>query len=417
MMSCSHPIRPFITAQEGQLFHDQQPYRYIGMNYWYGMFLAADTSRAAQTRLSQELDQLEAIGVKNLRIMAAAEGPKDAPWRVQPALQNTPGQLDETLLAGLDRLICEAEARKMTLVLVLNNFFHWSGGMAQYVSWADDTAIPYPHDPAHSWDDFQKYSASFYSNPKAKALFRDFIEKLVNRQNPLNELPYHSDPTIMAWQIANEPRGFGNTKDYLQWVQETAEFLQVLTPHQLVSLGGEGKTSDKRADTQFEKIANIAALDYLTAHIWVENWSWYLPQNPGSTYTSAVQKANAYFEEHTTIANRVGKPIVFEEFGISRDLGHFNPHAKTQYRDQYFQHLFDLLMTKYSTGQNVSGMNLWSYSGIGLPENAGNYWTNKQPFTGDPPHEKQGWYSIYSHDTSTLQLIKQYNQIIYALEE
>ena len=38
----------------------------------------------------------------------------------------------------------EMAARDMTAVLVLNNFFQWSGGMAQYVSWATGTPSSTP---------------------------------------------------------------------------------------------------------------------------------------------------------------------------------------------------------------------------------------------------------------------------------
>jgi mannan endo-1,4-beta-mannosidase len=35
-------------------------------------------------------------------------------------------------------------------------------------------------------------------------------------------------------------------------------------------------------------------------------------------------------------------------------------------------------------------------------------WTQGDDFIGDPPHEPQGWYSVYDKDNSTLEIIKKY---------
>ena len=62
------------------------PYRFVCANFWTGMNLAAGDP----TRLRRELDRLWALGVTNVRVMGASEGPGDAPWRVVPALKVAP---------------------------------------------------------------------------------------------------------------------------------------------------------------------------------------------------------------------------------------------------------------------------------------------------------------------------------------
>lgn len=59
-------------------------------------------------------------------------------------------------------------------------------------------------------------------------------------------------------------------------------------------------------------------------------------------------------------------------------------------------------------GRPGAGGNVWSWSGEARPVEAGAFWTVGDPFTGDPPHERQGWYSIYATDTTTLQLLSRY---------
>ena len=46
----------------------------------------------------------------------------------------------------------------------------------------------------------------------------------------------------------------------------------------------------------------------------------------------------------------------------------------------------------------------WAWAGDSRPPRPGEFWKPGDPFIGDPPHEKQGWYSIYDKDT-TLKLI------------
>jgi hypothetical protein len=46
----------------------------------------------------------------------------------------------------------------------------------------------------------------------------------------------------------------------------------------------------------------------------------------------------------------------------------------------------------------------WAWSGEGLPDTPG-VPGQQRSFTGDPPHERQGWYSIYAHDQSTISLV------------
>lgn len=397
----------FVKVEGDQFTKGNRPYYITGTNLWFGMSLGSTGEGGDRERLIAELDALQALGINNVRVMAGSEGPADEPWRQQPALQNSPGQLDEALLEGLDFLLIELGKREITAVLVLNNFFQWSGGMAQYVSWASGQPIPYPHDEAHNWDEFQLFSAQFYGNKKAKKYFKQFTKQLLKRKNSINGLPYREDPTIMAWQLANEPRGFNEVPNYIRWADKTAGYIKRMDKNHLVSLGGEGKTSSEYAGTNFEKVSRSDNLDYLTAHLWIENWSWYQPKAP-STFEQALTNALAYVADHVNIAEQLNKPIVFEEFGVSRDLLDYDPSAPTTYRDRFYQSLFDTMVEHAKKGTPLMGSNFWSWSGQGRPNNPSGFWSKGDDFIGDPPHENQGWYSVYDTDKSTLKIIQNY---------
>ena len=156
-----------MSATGTRLYRFGEPYRFVGANLWYAMHLgAADTASGDRPRLLRELDRLQALGVSNIRVLAASEGPDreswfvlgaPTPWRILPSMQPSPGAYNEAVVAGLDFLLAEMAKRDMTAVLMLGNMWPWSGGFAQYVSWAAGDRIPYPP-PAvgGSWDGYQQ---------------------------------------------------------------------------------------------------------------------------------------------------------------------------------------------------------------------------------------------------------------------
>lgn len=117
------------------MWRSGRPYRFVGANFWYGLLLDAG-------RLERELDRLAALSVTNLRVLGAIEELPPPSAHAQPAVQPRPGEFDEALLAGLDRLLCGARDRGMTVVLVLNNMWQWSGGFASYVHWVSARLVP-----------------------------------------------------------------------------------------------------------------------------------------------------------------------------------------------------------------------------------------------------------------------------------
>ena len=155
------------------------PYYFMGVNLWYGMNLGTTNEADDRERLVRELDRLENLGVTNLRVMAATEGPASEPWRAKPVLQPKPGVYNEDLLRGLDFLLAEAEKRNMRVVMVLNNRFQWSGGRAQYVKGVHHLLWAYGPDifdtrgrfcPRYPGDRYVDYVMAWCSYPTARAL-------------------------------------------------------------------------------------------------------------------------------------------------------------------------------------------------------------------------------------------------------
>jgi mannan endo-1,4-beta-mannosidase len=399
-----------VTVVGNQFIRNGKPYLFMGANYWQGMNLGSPGEGGDRARLVRELDQMNSLGITNLRILGLSEGPDGSPYRILPAVQDSPTVLNEDLLQGLDYLLDEMGKRDMTAVVVLNNFWPWSGGMAQYVRWntADSILYPPPH-PNGSWDTYQKFTAKFYTNADAVRQSHASIRKVVERVNTINKKPYREDPVIMTWELCNEPRGIDQVEAFIRWIDETAALIKGIDPKHLVTTGSEGYTpSPETAGTDFKRMHAGRNIDYTTAHIWIQNWGWYDPQKHDSSYASAEAKMLEYLNRHAAESRELGKPFVLEEFGIMKDEGAFEPTANNTNRDQYYRAVFEGVLQLVKKGQ-ASGVNFWAWGGEGRPRIPGTLWEKGDPFTGDPPHEPQGWYSVYNTDTSTHGVIVHYS--------
>jgi mannan endo-1,4-beta-mannosidase len=340
---------------------------------------------------------------------------------VKPAFNEGSGTYNERLLEGLDLLLVEMARREMKAVLVLNNYWQWSGGMAQYLNWSTGEKVIDP-DLTGDWPGFMAQSARFYGNKKANSMYRDYISALVNRGNSISGIIYRDDPTIMSWQLANEPRpapdaavNQAHAEQYVRWVHETAEFIHSLDPNHLVSTGNEGIYGSVQSRDIYMNAQGSPYVDYVTFHIWPKNWSWFDARDPQATFERSVLNTFRYFGEHVNLARELNKPAVLEEFGLERDSGYFSPETSTHYRDEYLSLLFAAVVDSAIAGSPMAGLNFWAWGGEGRALHEDYLWRPGDSFTGDPPQEAQGLNSVFSTDTSTLRVFLKYNRALDAL--
>jgi len=128
----------------------------------------------------------------------------------------------------------------------------------------------------------------------------------------------------------------------------------------MVSLGHEGTITNCAKEG-----GSVKEIDYLTFHLWAQNWNWYDPKNPNLDYTKG--KALQYLDANVKIARELGKPIVLEEFGLSRDNGDYSPTSVTNNKDQYYEFIFRYVHSSIQKGDNLIGTNFWAWAGEGRP--------------------------------------------------
>ena len=416
----TRPQSGFVKVEGTRFTIDGKPYRFAGANFWYGAYLGAADGIGDRERLRAELDQLKAAGIDNLRVLAMSEasGFKRA---VRPAMMTAPGEYNEALLQGLDYLLVEMGKRDMKAVLYLNNFWQWSGGMSQYVAWATGEPLSVP-DKTGDWNGFMQHSARFYALPKAQAIYRDAIRTVIGRTNRISGVAYVDDPTVMSWQLANEPRpgsqdgGRANIAAYDTWIDETSGYIKGLAPRQLVSTGSEGAMGSIGELDLFLQAHKSANVDYLTFHLWPSNWSWIDHKDPAARLESGLKTSLEYIDRHIDAAGKLGKPIVLSEFGLNRDGGSFDPASGTVARDRFYRAIYARLLQRMQAGDAIAGSKFWAWGGRGRTTSSDFMWKAGDPFTGDPPQEAQGLFSLFDSDATTLGIVSGHARAIHALD-
>ena len=394
---------------DGQFVRDGKPYYFVGTNFWYGAILGSEGEGGNRERLHKELDFLKSIGINNLRVLVGADGENGIKTRVEPSLQVAPGVYNDTILAGLDYFMNELRERDMTAVLYLNNSWEWSGGYSVYLQWSGhgDAVVP----AVDGWPAYMEYVKQFPQSDSAKALFANHVNYIVSRTNRYNQIKYVDDPTIMSWQIGNEPRAFSdeNKEPFARWMADVAAQIKSLDPNHMVSSGSEGSWGCEMDMNLFEKIHADPNINYLNIHIWPYNWSWVKADSLKELLPRAKENTKKYIDDHMVIARKYSKPIVLEEFGFPRDGFSFSKEAPTTARDEYYGYVFDLIRQDRESGGLFAGCNFWAWGGFAGQNPDHVFWEKGDDYTGDPAQEQQGLNSVFATD-STIEIIKAENR-------
>lgn len=292
---------PFTDVRDGRFVNGRKRWRFGGTNCYY-------LHVQSHYMIDSLLDNAGQMNMAAVRAWAFSDGAS------QPvALQPKPYSYPDDAYDSLDYTIYKAGQLGIKLVLPLVNNWPDYGGMAQYVSWF----LGLPDD---SYGDATNHDR-FYTDPDIQKCFRAYIRQLVNRVNRYTGLRYRDDPTIMTWELANEPRNRSDKtgKTVLAWADRTSRYVKDLAPHQLVSVGDEGfgldpSSSDYPYGTyegnHWQQLTGLPAIDYGTVHLYPQSW--------GET-ADPVGWGTTWITDHIEAARKIGKPVVLEEFGLKVD--------------------------------------------------------------------------------------------------
>ena len=418
----------YVKVVDGEFVLNGEPVSFVGTNFWYGPLIASEGRGGNRERLHKELDALKSIGVTNLRILVGSDGPEGVAYKVEPVLQLEPGVYNDTVLRGLDYLLAQMAERDMHAVLYFNNSWEWSGGYGQYLEWAGNGRALLPS--VDGYENYVDHVSRFVKDEKAKELYYNHVKNIVTRTNTVTGKPYTEDPTIFSWQIGNEPRAFARdsvTKAaFADWMCTSASLIKSLDPNHMVSSGSEGLYGCEVDMDLFEKIHAHEDFDYLNVHIWPLVWRWVTKDTFADSVCVANRMTEKYLTAHFPVAERLGKPIVLEEFGYPRDGAKtfegeaekfwdgvcLSKESSTAARDAYYGYVFDRLVRARENGEPLAGVNFWGWGGYATQSQVNEFWRPGDDYCGDPAQEPQGLFSVYITDESTVTLIKQTNEIL-----
>lgn len=300
----------FVQTRNTQFFLNGSPFFFNGFNSYWMMNVAADPSQ--RSKVSDVFSQATAARLSVCRTWAFNDGGTQA-------LQISPGVYDERVFQGLDFVISEARKNGVHLILSLSNNYKDFGGRPQYVSWARNAGAP-----VNSDDDF-------YTNEVVKGYYKNHVKRVLTRINTITRVAYKDDPTIMAWELINEPRCQVDYsgKTINGWIQEMASYVKSIDNNHLLTVGMEGFYGDSMPEkkainpgyqvgTDFISNHLVKEIDFTTIHAYPDIW---LSGKDDSSQMAFMQR---WMTSHLTDSETIiKKPMVFSEFGkSSKDQGY-----------------------------------------------------------------------------------------------
>jgi mannan endo-1,4-beta-mannosidase len=215
----------------------------------------------------------------------------------------------------LDYVLRAAALRNIKLILPLVNNWCDFGGMDRYIDWC--------HLEQHD---------QFFFEDTARHVYKQWVFHLLNRRNTLTGIRYKEDPTIAAWELANEPRcdratswGRSPCEVLLDWVHEMSSWIKQHDSEHLVAVGDEGFLNRPRTKEwlyngsqggDFGAFLASPFIDFGTFHLfpdsWLKNAAW----------------GEKWIKQHVSIGREIGKPVLLEEYGLKDQLARSSVYPK-----------------------------------------------------------------------------------------
>ncbi|QEY17029.1 MULTISPECIES: cellulase family glycosylhydrolase [unclassified Cellvibrio] len=357
-------------------------------------------------------------------------------------------RFNEVGFKQLDFMLKEAGDRGIKSILPLTNYWGGFGGMCQYAAWSPNIDVDGDGQTTDADEALQCYrveikqryaerftattpdginkavadynaaivngpqgkedhefiveaAAKFYGDAWSQQRFREYISYVLNRTNHLTGIKYKDDPSIMMWELANEPRCVGCTEEqraaFHRWIDETSRYIKSIDGKHLVSTGMEGfdasnpweerQRNELVAQGQTRAQAEAAiplaykeGTDFIADHSYpaIDAYSFHLYPD---WWGLNEAEAKSYISSRIDKARAGGKPVYLGEFGR---MVEFDQAAMYDYqfwdgrqgvsqaeRERIYGEWYDLMDAK-----QLDGAMLWLLSGL-------DYWErdNMQPWT------------------------------------
>ncbi|KAM7264961.1 hypothetical protein ACFE04_002644 [Oxalis oulophora] len=374
----------FIKTKGPHFLLNGDPFYANGFNAYWLMYMGSDPS--TKYKVTSAFREASSHGLTVGRTWAFSDGG-------YKALQYSPGKYNEQMFQGLDFVVAEARKFGIKLILSLANNYDSFGGKKQYVNWARNQG------------QFLSSDDDFFRNSVAKSYYKNHISTVLNRYNTITKVHYKDDPTIMAWELMNEPRCTSDPsgRTIQAWITEMASHVKSIDRNHLLEAGLEGfygaSTPDRtrrvnpagyNVGTDFIANNRIHGIDFATVHSYPDQWV------SSSNQQNQLSFLNNWLDTHIQDAQqRLGKPILIAEFGKSWK----DPGFSTYQRDQIFNAVYYKVYSSAKRGGAAAGGLFWQL----LTEGMGSF--------GD------GYEVVLDQSSSTANLIAQQSHKLYQIRK
>ena len=109
--------------------------------------------------------------------------------------------------------------------------------------------------------------------------------------------------------------------------------------------------------------------------------------------------------------------MVVEAFGLARQPASSDGVRDQTQRDTFFRAVFQQAQEYMEGGRPLGGVSFWAWGGEGGASpirDDGMGWREGNPIVGDPPSERQGMYSVFTTDASTVKVIEEFSSRLNA---
>lgn len=287
----------------------------------------------------QTLALAHSAGVNTVRFWLFGDG-------FDEGFQPKAGVLNEERFRAVDSIVEIAERQHIRLIPTLVNNWDDYGGKRQYVSWTG-----YEGDAD---------SDEFYSDNRTISLFENYVNAVLSRKNLLTGKQYSEDPTILAWDVINEPRvSLGQDDRLLSFAEKMSDFLRKKDAQHLILFGTENLSENNFLGRRICALPNV---DVCSTH-------WYFEYEGVPLYENMRGVALRIHTEKD-VAQSVNKPIIAGEVGIQKYFRLFNI-PPTEFLEQTIQLLKE---------DDYSGYLVWNWAlkpdhSFGFSENGSNGYT------------------------------------------
>jgi mannan endo-1,4-beta-mannosidase len=293
----------FVVRQRSKLRLGSSEFRFIGANAYY---LQPEIAYGNVAGVEKTLNDMAAIGLSVVRTIGFNDHP---PEKDRAAIQIRPGVYNEQNLLALDFAIAEARARNIRVILYLTGNWDAFGGIDRYVQWyREQCGCEATHD-------------DFYTNGTIRQWYKGYVAMLLGRTNSVTGVAYESEPGILAYELANEPRsGAGKSAIVLEWLAEMSEYIKSIDHNHLVADGGEGFDDEPKlypglskrypvggsTGNSYHRLVAIPDVDLASYHMF-----------PVKYDLNDAGDANTWIAAHEKIASAAGKVAYLGEFGAA----------------------------------------------------------------------------------------------------